>query len=189
MTGVQTCALPIWALQDAEGKVGSLGRFLAGPWGAAISIAATAIGPFIANLFKSSDATEKLEEAQKAGQKAMDSYGTSMQTLKSLQEEYAIMTAKNIQQEIILRQQYYNSAKAALDAANDKVTALTLELNAKKAAYYAAKKMHEDSIGNAVEMGNAEAAAGLQILGGRDASKKYSAAIIVENSLREASAA
>lgn len=52
-----------WALQNAEGKLGAVGRVLAGPWGAAIAIAASVLGPFIAQLFEEEVALKKLDDA------------------------------------------------------------------------------------------------------------------------------
>lgn len=52
-----------WALQNANGVLGTVGRFLAGPWGAAVAIAATALGPLIAKLFDTGNAANQAASA------------------------------------------------------------------------------------------------------------------------------
>lgn len=52
-----------YALSGMEGPLGKVGRFLAGPWGVAIMVAATALTPYIAKLFETSDALEKMGKA------------------------------------------------------------------------------------------------------------------------------
>lgn len=52
-----------WALQNANGVLGVVGRFLAGPWGAAVAIGATALTPLIDKLFQSKAAAEAARNA------------------------------------------------------------------------------------------------------------------------------
>lgn len=52
-----------WALQNANGVLGVVGRFLAGPWGAMVAIGATALTPLIDKLFQSKAAAEAARNA------------------------------------------------------------------------------------------------------------------------------
>jgi hypothetical protein len=54
-----------YALSGMSGKMGSVGAFLSGPWGVALSIAGMALIPLISNLMSTKDATEELEKAEK----------------------------------------------------------------------------------------------------------------------------
>lgn len=73
-TSVSTGASPIQAFNQQIGQVGyamsvmggtagKVGAFLAGPWGAAITIATMALGGLISKLFDTSEETKKLETA------------------------------------------------------------------------------------------------------------------------------
>lgn len=73
-TSVSTGASPIQAFNQQLGQVGyamsmmggtagKVGAFLAGPWGAAITIATMALGGMISKLFETSEETKKLEKA------------------------------------------------------------------------------------------------------------------------------
>lgn len=73
-TSVSTGASPIQAFNQQIGQVGyamsmmggtagKVGAFLAGPWGAAITIATMALGGMISKLFETSEETKKLEKA------------------------------------------------------------------------------------------------------------------------------
>jgi hypothetical protein len=47
-----------FAFSDVGGKVGTVARFLAGPWGVAVAIGAFALGPLIDGLFKTEEASD-----------------------------------------------------------------------------------------------------------------------------------
>lgn len=49
-----------YAMSFMQGTAGKVGSFLAGPWGAAIGIAAVALGPFINKLFEVRDAAQDM---------------------------------------------------------------------------------------------------------------------------------
>jgi hypothetical protein len=76
VTSVSTGASPIQAFNQQIGQVGyamsmmggttgKVGEFLAGPWGAAVMVAAMALGPLIGKLFETSDEMKKAEKAAK----------------------------------------------------------------------------------------------------------------------------
>lgn len=75
-TSISTGASPLQAMSQQLGQVGyamsmmggkteKVGMFLAGPWGAAILLAASVLGPFIAKLFETEKQTEKLFDTSK----------------------------------------------------------------------------------------------------------------------------
>ena len=86
-TSVATGASPIqafnqqlgqvgYALSMMEGRAGAVGAFLAGPWGAAITIATMVIGPMIAGLFDmgetAKEAADKTRQLSDAHDRAVD---------------------------------------------------------------------------------------------------------------------
>ncbi|MCC3606982.1 MAG: hypothetical protein JGK24_28105 [Microcoleus sp. PH2017_29_MFU_D_A] len=52
------------ALSQMGGKLGVVGGFLAGPWGAALVIATMVLAPFIENMFGASEAAKELQESE-----------------------------------------------------------------------------------------------------------------------------
>ena len=54
-----------YAMSMMGGRLGTVGAFLAGPWGAAITIGTMALGPLIEGLFKTSDALQRIREDAK----------------------------------------------------------------------------------------------------------------------------
>ena len=68
-----------WALQNAKGILGTVGRFLAGPWGAAIAIGATALSPLIERLFGVKDAAEEAKTSFDKFMKSLDTSSLSSQ--------------------------------------------------------------------------------------------------------------
>lgn len=74
-TSVSTGASPVqafnqqigqvgFALSQMGGKLGVVGGFLAGPWGAALVIATMVLAPFIENMFGASEAAKELQESE-----------------------------------------------------------------------------------------------------------------------------
>ena len=65
-----------YSMSFMEGKLGAVGRFLAGPWGAALGIAAVAAGPFLTTLWEmvsgADAATEALDKLIKKQRQATD---------------------------------------------------------------------------------------------------------------------
>lgn len=81
-----------YALSGMEGPLGKVGRFLAGPWGVAIMVAATALTPYIAKLFETSDALEKMgKEAQDAMSKMMASLNTGSVFQNAMDKEQKVI--------------------------------------------------------------------------------------------------
>lgn len=52
-----------YALTFMDGRLGAVGRFLAGPWGAAIGLAAVALGPYIARLMETTSSLNQVGDA------------------------------------------------------------------------------------------------------------------------------
>lgn len=52
-----------YALSGMGGPLGKIGSFLAGPWGVAIMVAATALGPYITSLLETKDALAEMGDA------------------------------------------------------------------------------------------------------------------------------
>lgn len=53
-----------YAMSQMGGKLGAVGGFLAGPWGAAVVIATMVLAPFIESMFGASEAAKELEESE-----------------------------------------------------------------------------------------------------------------------------
>lgn len=145
-----------YALSFMDGRLGKVGNFLAGPWGAVIGLAAVALAPFIESLFKASSASERLKKAQEDNKKAVESYKDALKTLKQLQEDYAIMVAGSVAAEVALRKQHYLTAKSALESANDQVAAVLAVYKAKRADYYETKKQGKQTVENLARAGAGE---------------------------------
>jgi hypothetical protein len=75
-TSVSTGASPVqafnqqigqvgFALSQMGGKLGVVGGFLAGPWGAAVLVATMVLAPFIENMLGASSAAKELEDSEK----------------------------------------------------------------------------------------------------------------------------
>lgn len=69
-----------YAMSDMSGKMGAVGRFLVGPWGIALTIAAGSLAPLITKTLEQGDAAKKQADALNEAASAADSYGTA-QTL------------------------------------------------------------------------------------------------------------
>ena len=54
-----------YVVGQAGDSMGKVGRFLQGPWAAAILVAISVLGPLIGKLFQTKDATEELEKVEK----------------------------------------------------------------------------------------------------------------------------
>jgi hypothetical protein len=50
-----------YALSEMGGKLGSVGKFLVGPWGIALTVASAVLAPFVEELFKSAEAAKQAE--------------------------------------------------------------------------------------------------------------------------------
>lgn len=83
-----------WALQNANGILGTVGNFLKGPWGAAIAIGATALGPLITKLFETKDAAKEMgDEAENALKKLFN----SLKTTSAGTDAFTAISKKRIQ--------------------------------------------------------------------------------------------
>ncbi|TCP30691.1 hypothetical protein [Sphingomonas sp. BK235] len=76
-------------LQYAQGAVGNFARFMMGPWGVAIQVAAIVLGPFVSKLWEESEASKKAKEAAQEHRKAIldlaDAQGKALQTAERKQ--------------------------------------------------------------------------------------------------------
>lgn len=135
-TSVSTGASPIqafnqqigqvgYALSMMGGRLGAVGGFLAGPWGAAITIATMVIGPMIAGLFdmgdtakEAADKTRQLSDAHDNAVEAALAYEMANNALKASLDDTYDATEANISAEMraigVKRQaalEAYNQAK------------------------------------------------------------------------------
>jgi hypothetical protein len=99
-----------WALSQTGGTLGRVGSFLAGPWGAAIAIAASALGPLIDKLFDTSAATKKAEEAAKDMDRAIAAR-------RSSEEDLRLALAKTAKEYLNIRREMQLTALMAVNTA------------------------------------------------------------------------
>lgn len=114
-----------YAMSMMGGKMGAVGAFLAGPWGAAITIATMVIGPMIAGLFdmgetakEAADKTRQLSDAHDRAVDAALDYEMANNALKASLDDTYDATEANISAEMraigVKRQaalEAYNQAK------------------------------------------------------------------------------
>lgn len=126
-TSVSTGASPLQAFNQQIGQVGfamsqmggvagTVGGFLAGPWGAAVVIATMALGPLIEAFFNTSKAAEELQKTEEAGRKA------SINLLEA-KAELDKALGRNTENYKLAKQAAFDSALGDLAAANAAVTA------------------------------------------------------------------
>lgn len=110
------------AMSQMGGKLGMVGAFLAGPFGAAIVIATMALGPLIEAFFNTSKAAEELQEMEKAGREA------SINLLEA-KAELDKALGKNTENYKLAKQAAFDSAFADLTAANTAITASKIRVS------------------------------------------------------------
>lgn len=108
-----------YAMTMMGGRTAAVGNFLAGPWGAAIGIAAVALGPLISNLMGVTEETKNAESAAKD----MDS---AIAARKGSEEDLRLALAKTATE-------YYNIRKEMQANALVAVRTATVELQARAA--------------------------------------------------------
>lgn len=108
-----------YAMTMMGGRTAAVGNFLAGPWGAAIGIAAVALGPLISNLMGVTNETKNAESAAKD----MDS---AIAARKGSEEDLRLALAKTATE-------YYNIRKEMQANALVAVRTATVELQARAA--------------------------------------------------------
>lgn len=136
-TSVSTGASPIqafnqqigqvgFALSQMGGKLGIVGGFLAGPWGAALVIATMVLAPFIEKMFGASEAAKELQESE----------------IKVRDSSIAVMFAKAELDKALGRNtdEYKKASAAALQAGLDDLKSAKDFLTASMARLSAAKK-------------------------------------------------
>ena len=133
-TSVSTGASPVQAFNQQIGQVGiamsqmggvagTVGGFLAGPWGAAIVIATMVLGPLIEAFFNTSKAAEELQKTEKAGREA------SINLLEA-KAELDKALGKNTNNYKLAKQAAFDSALGDLAAANAAVIASQIRITA-----------------------------------------------------------
>lgn len=136
-TSVSTGASPIqafnqqigqvgFALSQMGGKLGIVGGFLAGPWGAALVIATMVLAPFIEKMFGASEAAKELQESE----------------IKVRDSSIAVMFAKAELDKALGRNtdEYKKASAAALQAGLDDLKSAKDFLTASMARLSTAKK-------------------------------------------------
>ncbi len=99
-----------YALSFMDGRLGAVGRFLAGPWGAAIGIAAVALGPLINNLFAVSEETKNAEDAAK-------DLDAAVEARKGSEESLRLALAKTAKEYLNIRLEMQRNALIAVRTA------------------------------------------------------------------------
>ena len=136
-TSVSTGASPVqafnqqigqvgFALSQMGGKLGIVGGFLAGPWGAALVIATMVLAPFIEKMFGASEAAKELQESE----------------IKVRDSSIAVMFAKAELDKALGRntEEYKKASAAALQAGLDDLKSAKDFLTASMARLSTAKK-------------------------------------------------
>lgn len=106
-----------YALSEMEGRLGSVGKFLVGPWGIAFTVGAAVAAPFIEKLFEAGKAAEEQEKALDAAAKAADSYGSAQSLLGKVID---LTTGKLKTQNAVLIQTIKLQAQANILSAQQK---------------------------------------------------------------------
>ena len=111
-----------FAFSDVGGKVGSVARFLAGPWGVAVAIGAFALGPLIDGLFQT-------EKASDSATKSNYDFASSFDVTKLAINEVAGAMAQLNQQTRSLIEGNKLLADSALVVANSSLKGLESQLS------------------------------------------------------------
>jgi hypothetical protein len=157
-TSVSTGASPIQAFNQQigqvgiamslmGGKLGTVGAFLAGPWGAAILVATMVLSPFIESLFNAGAAAKGLEESEK---KVRD----SSINLMFAKAELDAALGRNTDSYEKASNAAINAALSDLKAAETAVTASNIRMKAAKneAKALGVLKVAGGATGNAASM-------------------------------------
>lgn len=149
-----------YSMSFMEGKLGSVGRFLAGPWGAALGIAAVALGPLISNMFGVGDAADEMKSAQERSADAAKALQSSTERLQSATEAYQLATAKSVKDQLDLQNGYRETARQALLSATQQVVAAIAVTRSKISALGATRKYNDELLRGAILSGDEAAVAG-----------------------------
>jgi hypothetical protein len=153
-TSISTGASPIqafnqqlgqigYAMMQMEGTAGKVGAFLAGPWGAAITIATAVLAPLIVNLFETGNAAEEAAKKAKDLEDAQRALAEAEGAVVSAQARIDEALGKNVNSYIVAQRVAISlanaeiaSGKAALSAAQDRIEAAKASMmaNAKMTA-------------------------------------------------------
>ena len=99
-----------YAMSMMGGTAGKVGAFLAGPWGAAITLAAMALAPMIEKLF---DVSEEMKKAEKAAQ----NLDTAVAARKDAEYALRLALADTAAEYRQIRMEMMNNALVAVNAA------------------------------------------------------------------------
>ena len=135
-TSISTGASPLQAFNQQIGQIGfamsmmggtagKVGGFLAGPWGAAITIATAVLVPLIMNLFGASDAAKELKESE-------DKVRDSSIGVMFAKAELDKALGKNIDSYILASNTAIQAGLDDLESAKDTVAAARLRMLAAK---------------------------------------------------------
>ena len=103
---------------DAQGeattKFQKFGQFLAGPWGAALTIASMLIGQMAEGMFEAEDATVDLEKGMDFAAMSAGQLTEATKLLKEANEDYQKEARQSLTQTLALTKSHYESAKGRL---------------------------------------------------------------------------
>jgi hypothetical protein len=167
-TSISTGASPIqafnqqigqigYAMSMMGGKMGAVGSFLAGPWGAAITIATMVLAPLIEGLFKTGDAAKKAAEETERLEKHERTLAGIASDLVVARARIDQAMGKNVDSYLVGQRELVNLARIDIASAKESIRAAKLRLEAARANIAANKTMQT--------MGTGLRAPGISILG------------------------
>ena len=138
-----------YVVGQAGESMGRVGRFLQGPWAAAILVAVSVLGPLISKLFQTKDATEELEKAEKLKKDTTD-------TLREAILDYNFAVAKTPATQRLAIVSMIDAAKADMEAtivaqrgAQNRINIIKAEIIAIQARNKARGQQFDGEIGGA----------------------------------------
>jgi hypothetical protein len=167
-TSISTGASPIqafnqqigqigYAMSMMGGKMGAVGSFLAGPWGAAITIATMVLAPLIEGLFKTGDAAKKAAEETERLEKHERTLAGIASDLVVARARIDQAMGKNVDSYLVGQQEAVNLARIDIASAKKSIDAAKMRLEAARANIAANKTMQT--------MGTGLRAPGISIFG------------------------
>jgi hypothetical protein len=139
------------------GKMGAVGSFLAGPWGAAITIATMVLAPLIEGLFKTGDAAKKAAEETERLEKHERTLAGIASDLVVARARIDQAMGKNVDSYLVGQQEAVNLARIDIASAKKSIDAAKMRLQAARANIAANKTMQT--------MGTGLGAPGISIFG------------------------
>jgi hypothetical protein len=157
-TSVSTGASPIQAFNQQIGQVGiamsqmggiagTVGGFLAGPWGAAIVIGTMILAPFIEGLFNTGEAAKKVAEETQKLEKHERTLAEAASDLIVARARIDQAMGKNVDSYLVGQREAIRLARIDIESAKESIEAAKLRLEAARANIAANKTMEKMGAG------------------------------------------